>query len=121
MCSAITRSRIRGLEKLIEASVRTCRSYDHEVEKRGPNYYLKLCRLSKKSRVVARALEMDHSLVAEWIHFTLLGIILPTIKPKVYTFGGLMNSATKRWIILISGHQVDGDLEGFHTRSMRVL
>ena len=28
-------------------------------------------------------------LVAEWIHFTLLGIILPTIKPKVYTFGGL--------------------------------
>ena len=32
MCSAITRSRIRGLEKLIEASVRTCRSYDHEVE-----------------------------------------------------------------------------------------
>ena len=27
-------------------------------------------------------------LVAEWIHFTLLGIILPTIKLKVYTFGG---------------------------------
>ena len=24
-------------------------------------------------------------LVAEWIHFTLLGIILPTIKLKVYT------------------------------------
>ena len=34
-------------------------------------------------------------LVAEWIHFTLLGIILPTIKLKVYTLGGLMNSATK--------------------------
>ena len=34
-------------------------------------------------------------LVAEWIHFTLSGIILPTLKLKVYTFGGLMNSATK--------------------------
>ena len=29
------------------------------------------------------------SLVAEWIHFTLLGRILPTIKPKVCTFWGL--------------------------------
>ena len=28
-------------------------------------------------------------LVAEWIHFTLVGKILPTIKLKVYTFGGL--------------------------------
>ena len=28
-------------------------------------------------------------LVAEWIHFALLGIILPTIKLKVYTLGGL--------------------------------
>ena len=27
--------------------------------------------------------------IAEWIHFTLLGIISPTIKLKVYTFGGL--------------------------------
>ena len=27
--------------------------------------------------------------VAEWIHFTLFGIILPTIKLKVYTFWGL--------------------------------
>ena len=26
---------------------------------------------------------------AEWIHFTLLGIIVPTIKLKVYTFWGL--------------------------------
>ena len=26
-------------------------------------------------------------LVAEWIHFTLFGIISPTIKLKVYTFG----------------------------------
>ena len=29
-------------------------------------------------------------LVAEWIHFTLFGIIFPTIKLKVYTFGGLL-------------------------------
>ena len=28
-------------------------------------------------------------LVAEWTHFTLFGIILPTIKLKVYTFWGL--------------------------------
>ena len=28
-------------------------------------------------------------LVAEWIHFTLFGMILPTIKLKVYTLGGL--------------------------------
>ena len=34
------------------------------------------------------------TLVAEWIHFRLLGMILQTIKLKVYTFGGLMNSAT---------------------------
>ena len=27
-------------------------------------------------------------LVAEWIHFTLFGIILPTIKLKVHTFWG---------------------------------
>ena len=36
-------------------------------------------------------------LVAEWIHFTLFRIILPTIKLKVYTFEGPMNSATKCW------------------------
>ena len=28
-------------------------------------------------------------LVAEWIHFTLFWIMLPTIKLKVYTFWGL--------------------------------
>ena len=28
-------------------------------------------------------------LVAEWIHFTLFGIISPTIELKVYTFWGL--------------------------------
>ena len=36
-------------------------------------------------------------LVAEWIHFTLFGIILPTIKLKVCTCWGLMNPATK-WL-----------------------
>ena len=36
------------------------------------------------------------NLVAEWIHFTLFWIILPTIKTEsVNFFGGLMNSATK--------------------------
>ena len=40
--------------------------------------------------------------VAEWIHFTLVGIILPSIK-AVYTLG-LMNSATKtRRQVLASG------------------
>ena len=34
-------------------------------------------------------------LVAEWIHFILLGIILPTIKVESVHFLGLMNSATK--------------------------
>ena len=29
------------------------------------------------------------NLVAEWIHFTLFWVILPTIKQKVYTFWGL--------------------------------
>ena len=38
--------------------------------------------------------------VAEWIHFTLLGIILPTLKLKVYTFLGLMNAASRNWSIL---------------------
>ena len=38
-------------------------------------------------------------LVAEWIHSTLFGIILPTIKLKVYTVGGLMNSATKVFLL----------------------
>ena len=28
-------------------------------------------------------------LVAEWIHFTLFGIVPPAIKLKVYTLGGL--------------------------------
>ena len=28
-------------------------------------------------------------LVAEWIYFTLFGILLPAIKLKVYTLGGL--------------------------------
>ena len=29
------------------------------------------------------------TVVAEWIHFTLFEIILPTVKRKVCTFGGL--------------------------------
>ena len=32
---------------------------------------------------------LEEALVAEWIHFTLFWIILPTIKLKVYTFWGL--------------------------------
>ena len=36
-----------------------------------------------------------NSLVAEWIHFTLFGKILPTYKTKSVDFLGLMNSATK--------------------------
>ena len=28
-------------------------------------------------------------LAAEWVHFTLFGIILPNIKLKVHTFGGV--------------------------------
>ena len=35
------------------------------------------------------------ALVAEWIHFTVFGAILPTIELKVYAFWGLVNSATK--------------------------
>ena len=31
----------------------------------------------------------NFNLVAEWIRFTLFGILLPTIKLKVYTFWGL--------------------------------
>ena len=30
---------------------------------------------------------VHHYLVAEWIHFTLFRIILPTIKLEVYTLG----------------------------------
>ena len=38
-----------------------------------------------------------NSLVAEWIHFTLFGILLPTTHYKTESlhFWGLMNSATK--------------------------
>ena len=34
-------------------------------------------------------------LVAEWAHFTLFGILYSPVELKVYTFLGLMNSATK--------------------------
>ena len=36
-----------------------------------------------------RAVGLLLNLVAEWIHFTLFGIILPTVKLNVYTFWGL--------------------------------
>ena len=42
-------------------------------------------------------------LVAGWMHFTLFGIIFPTIKLKVYTCWGLMNSATKEWRVGLPG------------------
>ena len=44
--------------------------------------------LQEVTRLVA-CLTACGYLVAEWIHFTLFGIILPTIKLKVYPFGGL--------------------------------
>ena len=47
------------------------------------------------SHTVYTAVGIILYLVAEWIHFTHFGIMLPTIKLKVYTFGGLMNSAPK--------------------------
>ena len=45
------------------------------------------------------------TLVAQWIHFTLFGIRLPTtnIKRKVYILGGLMNSATKKQSLIWVG------------------
>ena len=43
-----------------------------------------------------KRLKDAEDLVAEWIHFTLFGIIVPTIKLKVQAFGGIMNSATKK-------------------------
>ena len=45
--------------------------------------------------MVLRGVELKVNLVAEWIHLILLGIIPPTIKLKVYTNLGLVNSATK--------------------------
>ena len=53
---------------------------------------MKIRQETKAGRLPTRALRF---LVAEWIQFTLFGILSPTIKLKVCTFGGLMNSATK--------------------------
>ena len=50
--------------------------------------------LNIRFRAAAQGIQ-GFNVVAEWIHFTLFGIIFPTIKLKVYTLGGLMNSATK--------------------------
>ena len=40
-------------------------------------------------RVLGAVLGDVFPLVAEWIHFTLVGTILPTLKIKVYTFWAL--------------------------------
>ena len=45
--------------------------------------------------------------VAEWIHFTHVGIILPT-KTKSVNFLGLMDSATKGYGGLAAGLLVEG-------------
>ena len=41
------------------------------------------------------------ALVAEWIHFTPFGIIVPTIKTQRVHLLGLMNSATKGAILIL--------------------
>ena len=53
------------------------------------------------------------SLVAKWIHFTFLGILLPTIKLKVCTLGGLMNSATKFSLLTRVRHTGLAEKQGF--------
>ena len=46
--------------------------------------------VGEKPKLLIRPTELSIChLVAEWIHFTLFGIILPTLNLKVYTFGGL--------------------------------
>ena len=47
-------------------------------------------------------------LVAEWIHFTLFGIMIPTIKAESVHFWGLMNSATKFLKGIYNGSQRGG-------------
>ena len=42
--------------------------------------------LASSERRQIQAPKAHKALVAEWIHFTLLGIILPTITLTVYTF-----------------------------------
>ena len=51
-----------------------------------PKYFSAL--MTYRENEVTKPGKKKH-LVAEWIHFTLFGIILPTLKLKVYTFGGL--------------------------------
>ena len=64
------------------------------IPKRHHDVFIKLHMLGG-SAVLFLVHGLEFSLVAEWIHFTLFGIILPTIKLKAYAFWGLMNSATK--------------------------
>ena len=44
---------------------------------------------SRTSEPISVDYGRSEDLVAEWIHFTLFGIMLPPIKLKVYTFWGL--------------------------------
>ena len=53
------------------------------VEESEPAHYLRY------DRGTSAGLGFGISSVAEWIHFTLFGIVLPTLKIKVYTFGAL--------------------------------
>ena len=51
---------------------------------------LGLGKMAVRSGFVSCGAVFPHvNLVAECIHFTFFGIMLPTIKLKVYTFGGL--------------------------------
>ena len=45
--------------------------------------------VSRLGPILEPARQLRKYLVAGWIHVTLLGIISPTIKLKVYTLGGL--------------------------------
>ena len=47
------------------------------------------CRGIRKARIIPVDSTGRFYLVAEWIHFTRFGIRSPTIKLKVYTYGGL--------------------------------
>ena len=53
------------------------------------------CLRFKKSLVWGLKEPATSGLVAEWMHFTLVWIIPPTLKNKSVDFLGLMNSATK--------------------------
>ena len=58
-----------------------------EPELPAPVLPLILRRAQELAPITEEWLTKYTTLVAEWIHFTLLGIRSPTIKPKMYTFG----------------------------------